>query len=328
MGSGNAQIDSGEVAQTASGNTGGPLALAAGVVAEALVAYEEQLARAPLAASSRRKYRSRVAGFLLWLAESDIRGDPLADTAARDWAVRDYRLWLKGRKIAPTTINATLAAVDDFYTRRGLGPAKARREELVARSAPRALSPQDARRFLRAVEQTESSRDRLLGLLPYYAGLRIGEVVALDLDDVRLSARKGEIRVLGKGRDGGKVRLIPVHAELKAALERWLADRASWVGAASAPALLLNARGGRMSDRYARSVVEALGRLAELAGQGDPLAPHVLRHTFGTQLVRSGVDLVTVAELMGHARLDTTRVYTLPTMADRERALLALVTDG
>ena len=93
-------------------------------------------------------------------------------------------------------------------------------------------------------------------------------------------------------------------------------------------ALRLNARGGRISDRYAREVIEGLGRLANLdAERTDAFGPHVLRHTFGTRLVRGGVDLVTVAELMGHARLETTRLYTLPTKADRDRALDALLTD-
>jgi integrase/recombinase XerC len=165
-------------------------------------------------------------------------------------------------------------------------------------------------------------------LLPYYAGLRIGEVVGLDVDDVAISARKGQIRVLGKGRDGGKVRTVPIHAELRPLLTSWLAERQGWPGAGATPALLLNVRGGRISDRYAREIIEGIGRLAGLdAERSDPFGPHVLRHTFGTQLVRGEVDLVTVAELMGHARLDTTRIYTLPPKADRERALDALLTD-
>jgi site-specific recombinase XerD len=70
---------------------------------------------------------------------------------------------------------------------------------------------------------------------------------------------------------------------------------------------------GPISDRYAREIIEGLGRLAGLdAERSEPFGPHVLRHTFGTQLVRGGVDLVTLAELMGHARLETTRLYTLP----------------
>jgi integrase/recombinase XerC len=291
--------------------------------------YSKQLRMAPLAPASRAKYLSRVRGYLAWLADSDASGDPLTDAAARDWAVRDYRRDLKVvRKAAATTINNALAAIDDFYTRWGLGPAAARREDPLPRDAPRALSNQQARRFLRMVDQEPSMRNKVAALLPYYAGLRIGEVVGLDVDDIAISARKGQMRVLGKGRDGGKVRNVPIHAELRPLLRAWLTERRRWLGAEATPALLLNARGGRISDRYAREIIEGLGRLAGLdAERTDPFGPHVLRHTFGTQLVRGGVDLVTVAELMGHARLDTTRLYTLPTKADRDRALDALLTD-
>jgi len=301
-----------------------------GPFSDAMADYPKQLRMAPLAPASRAKYLSRVRGYLVWLADSDASGDPLNDAAARDWAVRDYRRHLKVvRKAAATKINNTLAAFDDFYTRRGLGPAAARREDPPPRDAPRALSNQQARRFLRMVEQEPSTRNKVMALLPYYAGLRIGEVVGLDVDDIAISARKGQMRVLGKGRDGGKVRNVPIHAELRPLLQAWLTERHDWRGAPATPALLLNARGGRISDRYAREIIEGLGRLAGFeADRADRFGPHVLRHTFGTQLVRGGVDLVTVAELMSHARLETTRLYTLPTKADRDRALDALLTDG
>src|SRR5207244_1744796 len=114
----------------------------------------------------------------------------------------------------------------------------------------------------------------------------------------------------------------------KAALQGWLEERRRWPGADAIPAVVLNSRGGRLSDRSVRSII---GRFGELAGLDDdplyPFGPHVLRHTFGTQLVRAGFDLVTGAELMGHARLETTRIYTRPTRAHRERALDALLTD-
>jgi site-specific recombinase XerD len=296
---------------------------------QVLAEYAAALGRAPLQPTSRSKYLSRVRGFLAWLAAADIDGDPLHDPAARDWAVRDYRAHLKTiRKSAPATINITLAALGDFYQRRGLGAPAVRREDLPQRDAPRALGERDARRYLRAVEQKAGVRDRVVALLPYFAGLRDSEVVRLDIDDVRLPARKGELRVLGKGADGGKPRTVPVHAELRPVLQAWLDERPSWPGASDMPALLLNRRGGRLSDRSVRTIIERFG---EFAGLGDdplePFGPHVLRHTFGTQLVRAGVDLVTVAELMGHARLETTRIYTRPTKGDRERALDALVVD-
>ncbi len=92
--------------------------------------------------------------------------------------------------------------------------------------------------------------------------------------------------------------------------------------------MVLTERGGRLTDRSVRTII---GRFGERAGLDDdpldPFGPHVLHHTFGTHLVRAGVDLVTVSELMGHVRLETTRIYTLPTKADRERALNTLLTD-
>ncbi|MDN5749322.1 MAG: tyrosine-type recombinase/integrase [Pseudonocardia sp.] len=296
-----------------------------------LARYQRALARAPLAGATRTKYVARVRGFLAWLAatESDV-GDPLTDPAARDGAVRDWRVWAKTvARQAPATINNTLAAIDDFYARRGLGAAAARREALPRR-APKALSPREVVRYLRAVEHCGSGRDTVIALLPFYTGLRIGEVVGLDLADVALSARKGTLRVRGKGRDGGKLRELPLtRPELRSALTAWLAERPHWPGADTSPALLLNRRGGRLSDRSARAITTELGEHTGLGDDTDGgFGPHVLRHTFATQLIRAGVDPVLVADLLGHAGLDTLRVYTQPDDADREHALALLTTDA
>ncbi len=291
----------------------------------ALADYEAALRGAPLGPRTRAKYTSKVRAYLGWLATSEVDGDPLTDPAARDWAVRDYRGWLKTvARAKPSTINGSLAALGDFYTRRRLGPPVARRERLAA-GAPRALDERQTRRYLRAAEQLEP-RDRAVALIPYYAGLRIGEVAALDVDDVRLSARRGELVVrAGKGADGGTRRVVPVHPELRAVLTAWLDARERWPGAAG-PALLLNRRGGRLSDRSGRTIITRAGAAAGL-DEGDGFGPHVLRHTFATQLVRDGHDLVLVADLLGHADLGSTRVYTQSTHDDRAAALGALLTD-
>jgi site-specific recombinase XerD len=301
-----------------------------------LAHYQRALARAPLSGATRAKYVARVHGFLVWLAGSalhaDGEADPLQDRAARDGTVRDWRVWAKtvGRQ-APATINNTLAAVDDFYVRRGLGAAAARRE-VLPRRAPKALGGREVVRYLRAVEHCGSARDTVVALLPFYAGLRIGEVVGLGVADVALSARKGSLRVRGKGRDGGKVRELPLtRPELRTALAAWLEERPRWPAADQSDALLLNRRGGRLSDRAARAIVTDLGErigLVEDTGTGGGFGPHVLRHTFATQLIRAGVDPVLVADLLGHASLDTVRIYSQPDDADRERALALLTTDG
>ena len=176
--------------------------------AEVLAAYSAALASAPLSAQSRRTYASKVRQYLVWLAAAEAGGDPLGAAEARDWAVRDYRGYLQSvLKRSPATINNALAAVDDFYSRRGLGPARAKRAEVPA-AAPRALGAKAQIRYLRAVQACESPRDRALALVPFYAGTRIAETVALDVDDVRLSARKGVLRVLGKGSVCGRCRSI------------------------------------------------------------------------------------------------------------------------
>lgn len=339
MASGNTAQAVDEQVESTSGNKDEPGTAATAALSveltAALVRYQRALAGAPLAPASKAKYIARVRGFLAWLDtggyDTAVDGEPLTEPAARDGAVRDWRAWAKTvARLQPATINNTLAAVDDFYTRRGLGPATARRE-VLPRRAPKALAHREVLRYLRAVEHCGSPRDTVVALLPFYAGLRIGEVVGLDLDDVSLSARKGHLRVRGKGRDGGKLRELPLtRPELRTALGAWLAARPSWPGAADTGALLLNRRGGRLSDRSARSIVTELG---EQVGLGDHatgsggFGPHILRHTFATQLLRGGADTVLVADLLGHASLDTVRVYSQPNDADREHALALLTTD-
>jgi integrase/recombinase XerC len=115
-----------------------------------------------------------------------------------------------------------------------------------------------------------------------------------------------------------------MHAKLRPGLKQWLTERAAWPGADTSPALFLNTRGGRLSARAAGSIIAAIAEQAAL--DDDPTA-HVLRRTFATSLVRGKTDLVVVAELMGHSRLDTTRQYSLPTEQDKADALNHLTTD-
>jgi integrase/recombinase XerC len=142
----------------------------------------------------------------------------------------------------------------------------------------------------------------------------------LDLDDLALSARKGTLRIYGKGE---RAREVPAHPVLRKALSTWLAERHDWPGAEGNPAVFLNQRGGRLSVRGAHDVVTAAGSGAGL----DGITAHVLRHSFATTLVRGGTDLVIVAELLGHAHLETVRVYTRPSAEDRAKALDLLPVD-
>ncbi len=295
-------------------------------LAAALDDYAAELERpgGPLDSDTVRVYGSRVRQFLGWLAGADVDGDPLVDIAARDWAVRDYRthlLTVARRK--PSTVNAHLTAIDDFYRRRGLGPASARREDLP-KAAPRALDHRDQLRWLRAAEHA-APRDKALAHVGFYGGLRIAEIVALDLDDIRASARKGHLVVrYGKG---GRYREVPLHPALHTTLDLWLEDRARWPGGENT-ALFLNRRGGRLSTRGA---YDALVNLADQAGiavgrEAGQFTPHVLRHTAGTTMTRAGTDIVIVAEILGHS-VETARRYSLPTHGDRQAAIERLPVD-
>ena len=148
-----------------------------------------------------------------------------------------------------------------------------------------------------------------------------------------MSARRG--RVIVRDGKGGVYREVPLHRAARVALRAWLDARPAHRGDADTPALLLSRRGERIGVRALRYVVAELGQAAGLVVEsGHPDAgasrvhPHTLRHTFATQLLRNGVDIVVVADLMGHATLDTTRAYTRSSEADRDRAIdTALIAD-
>ena len=129
------------------------------------------------------------------------------------------------------------------------------------------------------------------------------------------------LRILGKGQ---RIREVPIHEKLRNALGEWLDERASWPGAVDTPALFLNQRGQRLSAKGAHNIITGI---ADRAGLDDHVTAHVLRHSFATTLVRGKTDLVIAAELLGHARLETTRLYTQPTAEDRVKAIDLLVVD-
>jgi site-specific recombinase XerD len=285
-------------------------------------AYVAVLATARLSAETRRTYASKTRQYLAWLAAAGQDGDPLTDPTARDEAVRRWRTdLLSVTRQAPSTVNNALAAVNDFYTRRGIGRAVAERADLPPKP-PRALDKRAQLRWLRAVAASPSLRDRALAGTPFYAGTRIAETVRLDTGDVRISGRTAVLRIHGTA---GRIRDVPIHPKLRTDIQLWLAERPNWAGAATNLALFLNKRGGRLTVRGARDVI---ARIAAVGGLDGDTTAQVLRHTFATTLVRGGTDLVVVADLLGHARLETTRGYAKLAAEDRARALDLLPVDG
>ncbi|HEV2450736.1 MAG TPA: tyrosine-type recombinase/integrase [Streptosporangiaceae bacterium] len=210
-------------------------------------------------------------------------------------------------------------AIDSFYTWLGLGSPRVDRGTAERRrTAPRALNEHEQRQLLRAAER-RGVRDHALVALALDTGLREAELAALDDADVPITARTGKVRVLGKG---GKVREVPLPARTRPLITNWREHRPGLRGAQD-PAPLFLARGGRrVSARTVDHVIRQAGRAA-----GLDISPHTLRHTYATGLVRAGYDLVLVASLLGHARVDTVRIYTLPTEADVQAAVDSITVD-
>ena len=284
-----------------------------------MAAYLCWLEGRPLAARSREAYAHQVRRYLAWLGDrSLVDGDPLADGDARDWAARDYKRHLKAvQRWKPSSVNLALAALDSFYTQLGLGRPVVRREDLPAK-APRAITVEEQRRLLRIAERA-TARDRAIVVVLLYTGLRLAELVALDIDDVRVSARKGLVIV--RSGKGDAYREVPLNALVRQVLEEWLAERKAKAGDGER-SVFVGRSGRRLSKRSVDDVVRGLGKDA-----GVSLSAHLLRHTFLTRMVRQGSDLVLVAELAGHRRLETTRRYSLPSDIDRLLAVESLQID-
>lgn len=286
-----------------------------------LASYQVWLDRQPLSNNSRRTYRTQVRQFCSFLeTNAENYENALNDPHARNYAVRDYKTFLKTeRKLRPTTVNLALAAIDHFYSFLHMGQVEVRREDLPQQS-PRALEADDQKRFLRAVERSSLVRDKAVALLLFYTGIRVGECSALDLDDVAVSSRKGKVIV--RSGKGDAYREIPLNSEVRDALQAWFIERKERFPQLQEPALFLDRQGTRLTPRSIDLLLRKLGEDA-----GIHVSAHILRHTCLTNLVRNGNDLVLVAEIAGHRRLETTRRYSLPTERDRATAMENLKID-
>ncbi|GAB3664490.1 tyrosine recombinase XerC [Actinocorallia lasiicapitis] len=235
--------------------------------------------------------------------------DELYADLVRDWLARRHEAGAAKSTLARQT--ASVRAYTAWAQRRGLSdhdPGLRLGTPKLERRLPRVLRQDEAQELLDAPgtpgwgDDPESLRDRALLELLYATGVRVSELCGLDVDD--LDHESCTARVLGKG---GKERTVPVGVPALRAVERWLTrGRPAWAADGSGPALLLGVKGGRLGDSTARRVVHR--RLRE-AGLTD-LSPHGLRHTAATHLLEGGADLRAVQELLGHASLQTTQLYT------------------
>lgn len=222
-----------------------------------------------------------------------------------------------GRRIlAPSSVARAVVAVRSFHkfcAREGFverDPSEEVGAPRVPQGIPKALDEDEVDALLHAVEGNDplALRDRALLELLYGTGIRISEAVGLDLDDIDLE--DGMLRVLGKG---NKERVVPVGRGARVALEAYLRHGRLTLRptrtrkASDADAVMLNARGGRISRQACWAIVRRAG---DRVGLGDRLSPHVLRHSCATHMLNHGADLRVVQELLGHASISTTQVYT------------------
>ena len=172
------------------------------------------------------------------------------------------------------------------------------------KTLPHALSPDEAVQLVEMKVQTPlDARDKAMFELLYSSGLRLGELVALDADDGRLDLKQGEVTVTGKGR---KTRTVPVGGRAREAMRDWLKARAL-LAAPQERALFVGARGRRIAPGTVQSRLRAW---AKRQGLGASVHPHMLRHSFASHVLQSSQDLRAVQEMLGHASISTTQVYT------------------
>ncbi len=225
-----------------------------------------------------------------WLAAQAARGLSRATLARQVAATRSFTAWAQRRGLTPTDLGDRL------------GAPRARRALPGVLTAPQASALLAVSELAADDGSPVTARDRAVLELLYATGIRVSELTGLDLPDVDASRRT--VRVVGKG---AKERTVPYGVPAQRALDDWLARRDQLVRAASGAALFLGVRGARIDVRTVRAVVH---RLLRHVPDAPDLGPHGLRHSAATHLLEGGADLRSVQELLGHATLATTQVYT------------------
>jgi integrase/recombinase XerC len=276
--------------------------------------YRQDLERRGVSPHTVRAYAADLAQFIEYL--SPPGAEPPPPDAIDSLIFREWLAALYGANLTAVTIRRKLAAVRGlfgFLHREGLvksNRARLVRTPRIPKKVPDVMTPEQANRLVDgvaadAMERPFPARDRAIFEILYGCGLRVSELAGVNLDDLDRGA--GWVRVRGKGR---KERQVPLPRKAAEALERYIAERPV---VRDEPALLLNYRGGRLTDRGIRRIVKFYSTFVS----GDPSThPHSLRHAYATHLLADGADLRAIQELLGHARLSTTQKYTQVSLTD------------
>lgn len=278
---------------------------AAPTLSDALRGFDDYLrVERNASAATRAAYRRDLARCAAFLAAEPCDDWARVDTdMVQRFVAREHRRGLSGRSLARSL--AALRALFAWLLREGRvgrDPAADVRPPRADRPLPRTLEVEEIERLVAVPgDDALARRDRALLELFYSGGLRLAEIAALDVSGLDLA--DGVARVTGKGR---RTRLVPVGRPARAALAAWLELRADWAPPEQ-PALFVTARGTRLSRR---SIQSRVAHWARRLGLPQHVHPHMLRHSFATHLLESSGDLRAVQELLGHADIATTQVYT------------------
>jgi site-specific recombinase XerD len=275
----------------------------------ALDAFDADLRRRAVAAKTRRAYAIDTHQFARWASERGLSADAI-DVRG----LRRYVASLTESGQAPTTVARKLAALRGLFRHqvsvgaRSENPADLLSSPKRSQRLPRVLKPAEVAALLDRIPQTSplELRDRALFELAYACGLRAEELVTLDVSSIDFDAET--VRVEGKG---DKTRLVPAGEHALAALERYLARARPALSVDGGQALFLSKSGRRLGTSDIRRRLRTWARLAARSAPalGDA-HPHALRHSFATHLLEGGADLRAIQELLGHASISTTQVYT------------------
>ena len=258
-------------------------------------------------------YRRDLTAFAAWLDR------PIGSVTTE--RLEQYIAELRAAGLSPATIARRVAAIRSFFRHqtllgaRGDNPAAELELPRRRRTLPRTLSAAEAERLVEAASGTtpRALRDRALVELLYGAGLRVSEATSLHRTGVDLDNRL--VRCVGKG---SKERVVPIGREAAQALRRYLSRGRPFLDRRHRPELFLNAKGGGLTRA---GIFLILRQLAAKAGlEPERVHPHLLRHSFATHLLEGGADLRSVQEMLGHADLATTELYTH--VSDRRRRQL------
>ena len=264
------------------------------------LAHERRLSEQTLIA-----YRRDLERLSAWLSEAESFSIEKLD----EQAVRQYLAWRHRRGASGKTLQRELSSLRSLYRwllREGLAgsnPAVGVRAPKSPRRLPATLDADQLGSLLDhpADDDLLTIRDQAMIELFYSSGLRLAELVSVNLGDIDMA--EGELGVLGKG---SKTRRVPVGSKAREAVQRWMQVRAN-LAASGEPALFVSSRGTRINPR---TVEVRISRWAQEHGATRDLHPHLLRHSFATQLLESSGDLRAVQELLGHADIGTTQIYT------------------